>query len=110
MSQPLASPPPPPTGPPASSSASTQAITALVLGILGVVCCHPLAPVAWYLSLNEARAIREGRAPAAGEGFAMAGKILGIIGTVILVLGLLIGFLWMLFFGGMAVLQGLSNR
>ena len=40
----------------------------------------------------------------------MAGKILGIIGTVILVLGLLIGFLWMLFFGGMAVLQGLSNR
>jgi Domain of unknown function (DUF4190) len=110
MNEPLASPPPPPTGPPVSSAASTQAITALVLGILGVLCCHPLAPVAWYLGLNEARAIRAGRAPVAGEGFAMAGKILGIIGTVILVLGLLFGLLWMLLFGGMAVLQGLSNR
>ena len=110
MNEPLASPPPPPPGPPASGAASTQAITALVLGIVGIVCCTPAAPVAWYLGLNEERAIREGRAAVAGAGIATAAKILGIIGTVILVLGLLFGLLWMLFFGGMAVLQGISNR
>ena len=101
---------------------STQAIIALVLGILGVVCCPPVAPVAWYLGSKE-EAIREARAAAAppvpgrplgpitgGAGVALVGKILGIIGTVMLVLGLLFGLLWMLFFGGMAVLQGISNR
>ena len=105
MSQPIYSPPPPPASP-VSGSASNQAITALVLGILGVVCCSFAAPVAWYLGLNEGRAIREGRAPAAGEGMATAGKILGIIGTVILIFCVL----WVLFFGGMAVIQGLAHR
>jgi hypothetical protein len=120
MSQPLY----PPPVPPASAPASRQAVTALWLGILGIVCCHFVAPVAWYLGQNEARAIREGRSasylnpwpysyivsPAAGEGMATAGKILGMIGTALLVLELVIGLLWILFFGGMAALQGLSNR
>jgi Domain of unknown function (DUF4190) len=105
MSQPLTQPPPPPIAP-ESATASSQAITALVLGILGVICCHPLAPVAWYLGHQEGRAIRAGQAPAAGEGFALAGKILGIIGTVLLAIGLL----WIFAFGGMVVLQGLANR
>jgi hypothetical protein len=105
MNEPLTSPPPPPA-PPVSASASNQAITALVLGIVGVLCCHILAPVAWYLGHSEGRAIREGRAPAAGEGFALAGKIMGIIGTVFLLLALI----WILFMGGMVVLQGLAHR
>jgi hypothetical protein len=105
MSQPMYSPPPPPP-PPVSASASNQAITALVLGILGLVCCSLAAPFAWYFGQTELRAIREGRSPAAGEGMAMAGKILGIVGTVILVFALL----WVLFFGGMAVLQGFAHR
>jgi hypothetical protein len=105
MSQPIYSPPPPPPVQ-VSASASNQAITALVLGILGLICCSFAAPVAWYFGQTELRAIREGRAPAAGEGMAMAGKILGIIGTIILVFGLI----WALFFGGMAVIQGLAHR
>ena len=114
MSQPLY----PPPAPPASAPASRQAVTALWLGILGIVCCGFVAPVAWYLGQNELRAIREGRSqrpvmlygagvsPAAGEVMAMAGKILGMIGTALLIIGLL----WALFFGGMAALQGLTNR
>ena len=93
--------PPPPTAPPASSS---QAVTALVLGILGIVCCGFLAPIAWYLGNQELRAIREGRAPATGEGLAKAAQILGIIGTVLLVLTVL----WIFFAGGMAILQGIA--
>jgi hypothetical protein len=105
MSEPSYTPPPPPPSA-AASSASSQAITALVLGILGVICCGFLAPFAWYFGQAELAAIREGRAPAAGQGLAMAGKILGIIGTILLLFGLLWVFLW----GGMAVLQGLTHR
>src|SRR5262245_36782060 len=87
-------------------SASTQAIMSLVLGILSIVCCGILAPIAWYLGSQEQKAIREGRSPAAGEGVAKAGMILGIIGTVLLILGILWIFLW----GGMAVLSAWTNR
>lgn len=86
-------------------SSSTQAITALVLGILGIVCCGLLAPIAWYLGSQEQKAIREGRSPAAGEGLAKAAVILGMIGTILLVLGIL----WIFFMGGMAILQGIAN-
>jgi hypothetical protein len=108
LSEPLAiPPPPPPTLPPTgSASASSQAITALVLGILGLVCCPILGPIAWYLSLGEARAIREGRSPRAGEGLTLAAKILGILGTIYLGLSVL----WIFGFGGMVVLQGLANH
>ena len=86
-----------------SQSSSTQAIVALVLGILGIICCGLLAPIAWYLGSQETRAIREGRSPVAGEGIAKAAMILGIIGTILFVLTLL----WIFFAGGMAILQGM---
>jgi uncharacterized membrane protein YjgN (DUF898 family) len=95
-------PSPPPSPPPASSS---QAITALVLGILGIVCCGLLAPIAWYMGNQELQAIRQGRAPATGEGLAKAGQILGIIGTVLLVLTVI----WIFFMGGMAFLSAMTG-
>lgn len=87
---------------PQSQSASSQAITALVLGILGIVsCCGILSPIAWYLGKQEQKAILEGRSPAAGAQLAQVAVILGIVGTIMLVFGLLWVFLW----GGMAVLS-----
>jgi hypothetical protein len=82
---------------------SSQAVTALVLGLLGFVCCQILGPVAWYLGVQEQRSIREGRSPVAGQGFATAGVILGIISTVFLVFGLF----WVFAMGGMAVVGGI---
>ena len=61
----------------------------LVLGILGIVCCGLLAPVAWFMGSAELKSIRSGSSPAAGEGLAKAGMILGIIGSVLLILSLL---------------------
>jgi uncharacterized membrane protein YjgN (DUF898 family) len=89
-----------------AQSSSTQAIVSLVLGILGVICCGLLAPIAWYMGSQELKAIREGRSPAAGEGLAKAGMILGIIGSIFLVLSVI----WIFFWGGMAILQGIANR
>jgi hypothetical protein len=85
----------------AAASGSSRATTSLVLGILGIVCCQICAPIAWYMGNNELKAIRAGTAPAAGEGMAKAGKITGIIGTILLILSLI----WVFFFGGMAMIQ-----
>jgi hypothetical protein len=95
-----------PSAYPAQQKASSQAVTALVLGIVGIVCCALCAPVAWYMGGQELKAIQEGRSPLAGQGMAKAGQILGIIGTILMVLW----FLWIIFFGGMAILQGMANQ
>lgn len=92
-----------PTAGQPAQSASSQAVTALILGILGLICCGLLAPIAWYLGNQEVKAIREGRSSLAGEGLAKAAMILGIIGTILLVLTTL----WIFFAGGLAILQGM---
>jgi len=98
--EPVTSPPPPPTTP-----TSGRATTSLVLGIIGFLCCQLCAPFAWYIGSQELKAIKAGQSSAAGQGTAMAGMILGIIGTVLMVLGIL----WILFFGGLAVLGALTG-
>jgi len=80
---------------------SNRATTALILGIVGIVCCQICAPFAWWMGKQEVESVRAGLSPAANEGMAKAGMILGIVGTVLLGLT----FIWMLF-GGMAVLTG----
>lgn len=88
-------------------SASSQAITALILSILGIVtCCGILAPIGWYLGSQEQKAIREGRSPVAGQGLAQAAVIIGMIGTILMVFGLL----WVFFWGGMAMLSAFFGR
>ncbi|HEX6864227.1 MAG TPA: DUF4190 domain-containing protein [Thermoanaerobaculia bacterium] len=88
-------------------SPSSQALTALILSLLGfATCCHLLSPIAWYLGRQEQKAIREGRSPKQGEVLAQIAVILGIVGTLILVFFLF----WLIFLGGMAVLTALANR
>lgn len=76
----------------------SQATTALVLGILGLVLCQILAPFAWYIGNKEVDAIDAGRRAPENRGTGNAGRILGIIGTVLLVIGVIVG-LFFLFFG-----------
>lgn len=64
-----------------------------------------LAPIAWYLGNQELQRIARGESPAANEGMARAGMILGIIGTVLLALGLH----WVVFFGGLSLFTGLMS-
>lgn len=70
--------------PPGPYPEQSQATTALVLGILAIVVCGLLGPVAWSIGATELRAIDEGRRAPDGRGSAQAGKILGIVGTVLL--------------------------
>jgi len=68
----------------------SQATTILVLGILGIVICGILAPFAWSMGTKELAAIDAGRRPPENRGTANAGKILGIIGTVLLAIGVIV--------------------
>ncbi len=69
---------------PAQYPEASQSTTILVLGILGLVICGVLAPFAWVMGNKELQAIDTGRRSPENRGSANAGRILGIIGTVLL--------------------------
>ena len=67
----------------------SQATTILVLGILGLILCQVLAPFAWVMGNKELAAIDSGLRSPENRSTANAGKILGIVGTVLLGLALI---------------------
>lgn len=78
---------------PSESSAypeASQATTVLVLGIIGLVLCQILGPFAWVMGNKELEAIDAGRRAPENRGTANAGRILGIISTVLLAISLVL--------------------
>ena len=92
---------PTPPAPGGSYPEQSQASTVLVLGILSIVVCQVLGPVAWKLGAEELRAITQGRRSPEGLGLAQAGRICGIVGTCLLALALMF-----LIFSLLALLAG----
>lgn len=63
-----------------------MAVVSLVLGILGVVTCLGIpGPLALFLGLASRTKIREANGVLRGSGLAMAGTVLGALGTVLLI-------------------------
>ncbi len=85
---------------------STNATLILVLGILGIVCLPILAPVAWIMGNNALKELDQGFGDPNARGLVVAGRILGIIGTVLLILGCIYAIVMFVFFGAMAASQG----
>jgi hypothetical protein len=71
----------------------------LILGILGIVVCGPLGIVAWVMGNSDLAAMRRGEMDPSGESMTRAGQILGIISTVLLIVGCGV---WALILGAMA--------
>ena len=71
----------------------------LVLGILGLVVCMPCGIVAWVMANGDLKKMGEGRMDKEGEGMTKAGKICGIIATILAIIGLLIFVVVFLFLG-----------
>src|SRR5512140_2729108 len=88
---------------PTQQATSSRATTALVLGIVGIVCCQLCGPFAWWMGKQELEAVRAGSSPASNEGMAKAGMILGIVGTILLGLS----FVWILFGGFAAIMSAM---
>jgi hypothetical protein len=73
-------PPPPYALPPSDSTA------VLVWGVLSMFACHFLGPIAWTKGNRELQRIDSGLVSPEGRGNVVAGRILGIIATVIMVI------------------------
>ncbi len=75
---------------PAETPNAPNAVLSLVLGIIGVVACSLCAPFAWKLGRDAEAAVDASNGSLGGRGLATAGKILGIIGTVLLAIGIVV--------------------
>jgi len=64
----------------------SQATLAMILGIVGLVCCGLAAPVAFFIGNASRNRIRASGGTLGGSGMATAGFVMGIIGMVELVL------------------------
>ena len=72
---------------------ASQASTALVVSIIGLVCCQILGIVAWVMANNELEGIKAGKRNPVNEGTASAARIIGIVTTVLLGIGIVLGLL-----------------
>ena len=67
------------------------AVLALILGIVGVTVCYIGGPFAFVIANKALKEIDASGGTIGGRGMVQAGKILGIIGIVLLALGLISG-------------------
>jgi predicted Zn finger-like uncharacterized protein len=58
--------------------------TVLVLGILSLVMCAPLGIAAWIMGNNDLAAMRRGSMDRSGEGTTQAGRICGMIASILM--------------------------
>ncbi|HEY5890697.1 MAG TPA: DUF4190 domain-containing protein [Acidimicrobiia bacterium] len=75
----------------------SQATTILVIGILSLVCsCFPLGIAAWIMGNKEIAAIDAGMRNPQNRQTANAGRIIGIIATVLGSIGIILLIIWAL--------------
>lgn len=72
-----------------------RGVLILVLGIISLVVCYPLGIVAWIMGKGDLAEIDAGRMDPEGRGLTQAGMIIGIVATVLLILGLLMAVGWL---------------
>ncbi|MHC4666368.1 MAG: DUF4190 domain-containing protein [Planctomycetota bacterium] len=68
----------------------------LALGILGLVVCFVLGVIAWVMGNNDLREMDVGVMDSAGRSMTQAGKVCGIVSTVLAFVPLCIGLLALL--------------
>jgi hypothetical protein len=62
----------------------------LVFGILSLVVCAPLGIAAWLMGSGDLKEMDAGTMDPAGRGTTQAGKICGIIGTILFIISIVI--------------------
>jgi hypothetical protein len=63
----------------------------MVLGVLSLIMCAPLGVAAWVMGNTDLKAMDSGTMDSSGRSITNAGRVLGIIGTLLLVVGGLTG-------------------
>lgn len=70
----------------------------LVLGILGLVICFPCGIAAWIMGNGDLRQMDAGQMDPEGRSLTQAGKIVGIIATVLALLSVVVAVVFFMFF------------
>jgi heme/copper-type cytochrome/quinol oxidase subunit 2 len=65
----------------------------LVLGILGLIVCAPLGIAAWVMGSGDMKEMDAGTMDPSGRGNTEAGKICGMIGTILMIVSIIIVFI-----------------
>ncbi len=79
-----------PGGPGGSYPVEVKGTMILILGILSLVCCGIVCgPIAWVMGNNAMQAIDSGQADPAQRSNASIGRILGMIGTALGIIGII---------------------
>lgn len=78
------------------ANASSRSVTALVLALISINMCWPLGVAGWILGEQELAAIDRGEAPMKGRNLAVGAKWIGIFTTVLTVLAIGIGVIFVL--------------
>jgi hypothetical protein len=105
---PVASQVPPPMGGqvPLQQKTAPAAIWSLILSILSFLCCGIFTAIPGVICGHVGlSSIRKSGGRLGGQGLCIAGLILGYIAIALTLLAIV----WMIFFGGLAVLQGISQ-
>ena len=63
----------------------------LVFGILGLVICLPLGIAAWIMGNGDLKQIDAGTMDPSGRSMTNAGKIIGMIATILWIIGIVAG-------------------
>ncbi len=63
----------------------------LVFGILGLVVCAPFGIAAWIMGNGDLKQIDAGAMDPSGRSLTNAGRICGMIATILLAVGILVG-------------------
>jgi len=75
----------------------------LVLGVLGVVCCSIFTAIpAWIMGSADLKEMDAGTMDPEGRGITNAGKICGMIGCILFIVGIVLEVA----FGGLAFMAG----
>lgn len=82
-----------------------RATTILVLGILSLVVCQPIGIAAWIMGNKDIKEMDAGLMDPSGRSTTNAGRICGIIGSILLILFALI-FIAAMVFGIAAGVSG----
>jgi len=88
-----------------SSLRPHRGVLILVFGILGLVLCFPFGIAAWIMGNGDMKEIRSGRMDPTGEGLTQAGRICGIVATILALLGVFVFFVMLVFGLFSSVLQ-----
>lgn len=93
-------PPPQSYGTLGSYSLPPRGTTILTLGILSLVICGILGPIAWAMGTEELRRIDAGETEPSQRGSVTAGRVCGIIATVFLIISVvMVLFMFVAVFG-----------